>query len=441
MLTFLNEIHFFTLYFSEFVHTWEFYMFFVPIVLFVEFPLYFLVLMGMLKILTNNIFNPEFTPNYHPKVSCIVTCYNEGDSVIRTIKSLLHQIYYGIIEVIVVIDGADINIETLKAASNYKRKFSIPVDRILKILPKSSRGGHASSENLGVKMAEGDIVIILDGDCSCDNNMVEAVVQNFKNKNVAGVSGSIKVRNYKCNLLTRLQALEYIIGLHLSRIGLGNIGMLNNISGAFGIFRKDIIEAVGGWKNGTAEDLDLTMRLKAYEKRYKGFKLVHDHTAIVHTDVPETWKGYFKQRLRWEGDLYYVYFRRHLKSTLPKYMGWKNIFGIYWYNIFFCAAVPLITAGYMIFLLFEFNISFVVALLLITYFYYLIVTSFMFIIYILLACDRKKSDIKLALIIPIMPLYQFVGRLWTAFSLLAEIFLKTHKNSNMAPWWVIKKTL
>jgi len=416
-------------------------MFFVPIVLFIELPLYFLVVMGMLKILTKNTFSPEFTQNYHPKVSCIVTCYNEGDSVTRTIKSLLHQIYSGVLEVIIVIDGANVNFNTLEAVNSYEKKYLIPPKRILKIIPKTSRGGHASSENLGVKIASGDIVIILDGDCSCDNDMVESAVQNFRNIDVVGVSGSIRVRNYKKNLLTRLQAVEYIIGLHLSRIGLSNIGMLNNISGAFGIFRKNIVESVGGWKNGTAEDLDLIMRLKAYAKRYKGFKLIHDHTAIVHTDVPETWKGYFKQRLRWEGDLYYVYFRRHLKSTLPKYMGWKNIFGIYWYNIFFCAAVPLITAGYMFFLLFEFNISFVLMLLLITYFYYLIVTSFMFIIYILLACDRKKNDLKLAVIIPIMPLYQFVGRLWTAFSILAEIFLKTHKNSNMAPWWVIKKTL
>ena len=37
--------------------------------------------------------------------------------------------------------------------------------------------------------------------------------------------------------------------------------LVNNISGAFGVFRASFIRWVGGWDAGTAEDLDMTLRL------------------------------------------------------------------------------------------------------------------------------------------------------------------------------------
>ncbi len=440
MIEFLNEIYVFLISFFYNYEDIRVFLYFFPIVLLIEIPLYLLIIFAIFRVFWEDTFVRSAVYPFYPLVSCVVTCYNEGEAIARTIKSLTEQIYRGKIEILIVVDGAEINKKTLKVANEFSKLNKIPANRYLKIIPKKKRGGHASSENLGVKLAKGKYVIILDGDCSCDNDMVAAVMHHFSNKNIVGISGNIRVRNAKHNLITRLQAIEYILGLQLSRIGLGKIGMINNISGAFGVFRKDFVQKIGGWKNGSAEDLDLVMRIKAYSKRYPELKMIHEHQAVVHTDVPDTWKGLLKQRLRWEGDLYYVFFRRHKLTLLPRHLGWKVFFGVFWYNIFFCIIVPALTVLYTAYLFIFYSLGYVIFLFIITYLYYFIVSSVLYIFYLLLVSERKKYDLSFMYLLPVMPIYQFIGRVWTAVAIIFEIILKTHNDSSMAPWWVIRKT-
>lgn len=76
--------------------------------------------------------------------------------------------------------------------------------------------------------------------------------------------GALRVRNHNANLLTKMQSLEYMLSMQAGKTGMATWGVLNNISGAFGAFRKNLLKQVGGWDTHTAEDLDLTMRLKQY---------------------------------------------------------------------------------------------------------------------------------------------------------------------------------
>ena len=440
MTAVLNETYILLLTLFHGIEDLPIYLQFFPVILLIEIPLYLLVVVAMFRVFWENIFEKPCGLPFYPPVSCVVTCYNEGESIVGTLKSLVEQLYLGTVEILIIVDDAEVNTETLNAALNFQKTYKFPKQRILRVIPKKKRGGHASSENLGVKLARSEYVIILDGDCSCDNDVVAALVPNFVDESVVGISGNIRVRNAKKNLLTRLQAIEYILGLHLSRIGLGKIGMINNISGAFGTFRKDFIQKIGGWKNGSAEDLDLVMRIKAYSKRYPGLKMIHERQAVVHTDVPETVKGLLQQRLRWEGDLYYIFFRRHKKTLSPKHLGWKVFFGVFWYNIFFCVIVPVLVVMYTFYLFIFYSVGYVLFLFIITYLYYLIVSFILFTFFLLLASERKRYDFGFMYLLPIVPFYQFAGRIWTVFALIFEIVLKTHKDSSMAPWWVIRKT-
>ena len=436
----INETYIFFLSFLHNHANLRSYLYFFPIVLLIEIPLYLLMLIAIIRVFWEDTFTKPFQSPFYPTISCVVMCYNEGKSIVRTLKSLTEQLYKGHIEILLVVDGAEVSRDTLKAAVDFQKNCTLSYNRQLRIIPKMKRGGRASSENLGVKLAKGKYVIILDGDCSCDNDMVASLTHHFADKNIVGISGNIRVRNAKKNLVTRLQAIEYIIGLQLSRIGLAKIGMINNISGAFGAFQKNFIQKIGGWKNGTAEDLDLTMRIKAYSKRYPKLKMVHEHQAIVHTDAPDTWRGLFNQRLRWEGDLYYIFFRRHKRSLFPKYLGWKVFFGVFWYHIFFCMVVPTLAVVYMLYLFIYFSLGYVLFLFLITYLYYFVITSVLFVFYMLLVSERKKYDFTFMYLLPVMPVYQFIGRIWTVVAIIFEIVLQTHKDSSMAPWWVIRKT-
>src|SRR5439155_9236998 len=142
-------------------------------------------------------------------------------------------------------------------------------------------------------------------------------------------------RNARSSFVTRLQALEYALSIHLSRAGLDAFNLVNNISGAFGIFRRDFLRRIGGWDSGTAEDLDLTLRIKKYFARHPDLRIRFEPRAMGHTDVPETFRGFLKQRLRWDGDLSYLYLRKYRHHLRPGLMGLRNFLALVWTGLLF----------------------------------------------------------------------------------------------------------
>ena len=438
---FATKIYFFDILTQIFVKHEVFHA--VPIIFLIEIPLTLIIIVSVFRTFWRETFSVPMQVPYYPKVSLIITCYSEGEAAINTLKSCVNQLYKGFIEVLVMIDGATGNIETYNLAMNYYKNTKIPSNRQIKVIPKWVRGGLVSSRNLGLKFSKGELVMVLDGDCSCDNDMVANMVHSFYDDNVIASSGALRVRNLNKSLATKFQGIEYLMGIQLGRVGLANLGIVNNISGAFGCFKKETLLKFGGWRTGTAEDLDLTLRMKAYNSRYPNLKIRHEHRAIVHTDVPDTWKVLFIQRLRWDGDLYFIFFRRFWKVIKPQIMTWKVFTGLFWYNILYCVVSPSITfLSFLFFFLFFKNaLPHIAAVGLFLYLYYCITALILYTIYLVLVSERKKEDLKLLWLIPLYPFYQYTIRFVTVIAIIIEIFLQTHKNSGMAPWWVLKKGL
>ena len=62
--------------------------------------------------------------------------------------------------------------------------------------------------------------------------------------------------------LATLQVVEYFRAFLVGRVGWSRIGALLIISGAFGLFRRSLVEAVGGYATDTVgEDMELVVRL------------------------------------------------------------------------------------------------------------------------------------------------------------------------------------
>src|SRR5690606_14177170 len=152
-------------------------------------------------------------------------------------------------------------------------------------IAKWQRGGRVSSLNAGLSLAKGEIIMALDGDTSFDNTMVSAMVAHFADPEVPAVAGSLRVRNAKASMTTAMQAIEYLLSIHMSKIGLAEWNVVNNISGAFGAFRRSFLNHIGGWDTHTAEDLDITLRIKNYARRRK-IRIPFEPNAIGHTDAP-----------------------------------------------------------------------------------------------------------------------------------------------------------
>jgi cellulose synthase/poly-beta-1,6-N-acetylglucosamine synthase-like glycosyltransferase len=413
---------------------------FIPFVVFLELPVHVFILAGILRYWLRTRARATVRRPYFPVVSCIITCYSEGRDVQKTLRSLAEQLYPGHIQMIPVIDGALQNRETHRAAEAFGPELKGVPNRTLTVLPKLQRGGRVSSLNAGLRLAKGPIVMALDGDTSFDNDMVANAVRHFADANVVGVAGNLRVRNARKSLATRLQAIEYMLSIHASKVGLSEFNVVNNISGAFGVFRKEFIERIGGWDSGTAEDLDITLRMKKYFGRHPGLRIVFEPYAIGHTDAPETFRGFFKQRLRWDGDLYYLYIRKYRYALSPGLLGWRNFLILVWTGLLFQQVLPFAIIAYSAWVLLAYSLPFFLALQAFVYCFYLALTLSLFIPYVALLSERPRQDLALSPYVALFPLLAFATRIWCGVSTLNEMITRQHLDSSMAPWWVLRKT-
>ncbi len=414
---------------------------FFPFVVILELP-YCAITIGYCIKGWLNINEPSLSKaSFHPLVTIIITAYNEGkEDILRSVISVYEQLYPGPIETLIIVDNALVNHQTTYYARQIAEHYSNFPHRSVRVIEKKTRGGHANSMNLGLQLAKGLVLVSLDADTSIDNQTIAKAVQHFANSNTIAVSGAVRVRNIKDSIVTRLQAIEYMIGIQLGRFGLTELQVTNNISGAFGIFRVSFLKQIGGWLNGTAEDLDLTLRIHAYSRRYPHLKIVHEPQAIAWTSAPKTIKSLLKQRLRWDGDLYYIYVKRHWQKFHPKFIGKTKMLFFIWYGLYYQLALPFIVATYTVILFLNFNIGAILGIYALIYVYYLFNSLLQYALFLLLVSERPKHDIRMLGWLFISPFYQQIMRFMAVFFIINEIAFNGHKDTTMTPWWIIHKS-
>jgi biofilm PGA synthesis N-glycosyltransferase PgaC len=397
-----------------------------------------LVTAGVIRHFVRERFATPANTLYRPRVSCIIPCYREGDLVSQTLRSLCEQTYAGEIELVPVIDGATINSETLQAVRDFRIDPAVYPRRVLRPIAKWQRGGRVSTLNAGLNMCTGDVVLALDGDTSFDVGMVGKIVRHFEDPAVPAVAGSLRVRNASHSLITRLQAFEYLLSIQFAKTGLSEWNLINNVSGAFGAFRRSFLQHIGGWDTHTAEDLDATLRIKSYFRRHR-FRIPFEPQAVGHTDAPPTFRDFFSQRLRWDGDLFFMYVRKHRHSLSPRLLGWPNFISVMVNGLFFQLVTPFLIVIYTLFCLttLPFRLFLLVTTLIYLLYFSITLTSYLF--FLLMVSDRPKEDLKLAVVLPIFPFFTFAQRCWGVVCTLNEVLRRGHEESTMAPWWVLKR--
>ncbi|MGL5949771.1 MAG: glycosyltransferase family 2 protein [Aeromonas sp.] len=411
----------------------------LPVLLLLEVPLMALVVTGVLRWFERYSQRGRRLPQRFPKVSCIITCYSEGEAIKSTIFTLKEQLYRGPMEIIAVIDGAKANAHTYQAALSCVDAFADSPKRRLVLLPKWQRGGRVSTLNAGLAAATGEIVINADGDTSFDNTMVDEIVACFDDPNVPAAGGALRVRNWQDGVLGRLQAIEYMISMQFGKTGLSEWNLINNISGAFGAFRRDFLRQIGGWDTHTAEDLDLTLRIKHYFKRHPHLRIAFAPHAIGHTDAPSDVITLANQRLRWDGDLLFLYLRKHKYSLTPRILGWKTFLFTLIFGVGQNVLLPLLVTVYTLWLVVSYPAPFVAAVFISLYLIYLALTAGSFVLFLCMVSEQPRTDIHRLPWLLAYPLYTWLMRLWCAVALLNELFRRGHEESSMAPWWVLKR--
>lgn len=240
-----------------------------------------------------------------PLVSILVPGKNEGKHIFKLANSLREQTYTHF-EFIVIDDGSDD--DTPRICRSLQKNGLIDL-----FLRNEVRGGKASAANLGYRFSKGKIIVHLDADCSYDNDAIENIIIPFYlNENVGAVGGNILVRNYRDSLCATLQAIEYADTISVGRITSSSLGIYRLVSGAFGAFRREALDRVGGWDIGPGLDGDITVKL-----RKLGYNILFAPEAICQTSVPDTFRKLVKQRLRWDKSIIRFRVRKHRDVFFP----------------------------------------------------------------------------------------------------------------------------
>ncbi len=220
----------------------------------------------------------------YPFVSIVVPAFNEAKTIGGCIKSLLAS-NYDRFEIILVDDGSKDG--TLEEMRKFEGHHNV------KIISQTN-GGKASALNHGYDLTKGDIIIFADADGIFEVDTIRRLVEAFIDDKVACCCGNDAPIGLHF-AMTKLQNLQAHVGTGYVRRALSCLNCLPIVSGNIGAFRRSVLDEIGLFKVGfIGEDLELTWRIHK-----AGYKVAFEPKALVRAEAPHTWKGLWKQRVRW----------------------------------------------------------------------------------------------------------------------------------------------
>ena len=277
---------------------------------------------------------PQSYSEFEYPISLLVPAYNEEVSIVTSIKSML-QLKYSAIEIVVINDGSkDGTLDAMNAAFTLQKFSKTKPDLIqtqtvrglyqsaqypnLYVIDKKN-GGKADSLNAGINFSNSPLFCAVDADSILERTALQRLVKPFmRNPQMVVSGGTIRVANgcqvsqgnlthigLSTNPLALLQVVEYLRAFLFGRLGWSRLNAILIVSGAFGLFKKEKIIEVGGYKTNTiGEDMELIVRLhRILRSRGEECPVEFVADSVCWTEVPEDIKTLRNQRIRWQRGL------------------------------------------------------------------------------------------------------------------------------------------
>ena len=309
----------------------------------------------------------EFTDYFKlricPPISVIAPAYNEELTIIESVRSLL-ALHYPEYELIVVNDGSKDNtlqklidnFELLESFSAIRLQLPHqPIQRVFRsrqyrnlLVVDKANGGKADALNTGINCSRYNHFASIDADSILDKDSLLRTIRPFMEKpdKMMAVGGIVRIANgctikngevlkveLPSNIYAKFQIVEYFRAFLAGRVGFSVINGLLIISGAFGVFRKDIAIAAGGYDSKTVgEDMDLVVKIHKH-CRYNSIPYLIEFTPdpVCWTEAPESAKILSRQRSRWQRGTIEVLIKHIDMLFNPKY----GIIGMFSFPFFF----------------------------------------------------------------------------------------------------------
>lgn len=269
-----------------------------------------------------------------PPISVLVPAYNEATTISTTVESLM-QLTYPEYEVVVINDGSrDTTLQVLIERFGllpYPEAYrvQIPTQEVrgiyrstrfprLRVIDKAN-GGKADSLNAGINTSRYPLFCGVDADSILQRDSLEKVVQPFlRSPDMVATGGTIRAANgcdvrdgdlhqvdLPRNPWALMQVMEYLRAFLFGRLGWSSVNAMLIISGAFGVFRKQTVIDVGGYRTHTiGEDMELVVRIHhQLREQGKPYRIEFVPDPVCWTEVPEDRQTLRNQRIRWQRGL------------------------------------------------------------------------------------------------------------------------------------------
>jgi cellulose synthase/poly-beta-1,6-N-acetylglucosamine synthase-like glycosyltransferase len=266
-------------------------------------------------------------------VSVVLAAFNEESAICATVRSLL-RLDYPELEVIVVDDGS-----TDETLARLVREFELAPYEVfprrivetaavravyrsavypnLRVVEKEN-GGKADALNAGLNYARYRYV------CGVDADTVFAPDALLKGMRLAmtdpgrviGVTSHLTIaldpertmaeppgrRRVDRRPFVAYQHLDYLRAFFNNRLAWSRYGFMLCAVGAFQLWRRDVLEEVGGYARGfTCEDIELTFRVhEHYRREGRDYAILCLPDNVGTTEGPDTVRKLVSQRERWQ---------------------------------------------------------------------------------------------------------------------------------------------
>ena len=243
-------------------------------------------------------YRPSKDHGIEPHVAIVMPGFNEEEAIATSLRSLL-ELHYPAdkLEIVAVNDGSTDN--TLAEMA----KVAATANGRVRVIDFPKNRGKRAAMAAGIRSTEADIVAFVDSDSVLDPEAMRIIVQGFHDPKVGSICGHADVLNVRESYMTKMQAVRYFVAFLVNKGAESVFNTVTCCSGCFSAYRREAITgSLDWWENQKflgrestfGDDRSLTNCV------LRNWKVKYESRAISHTIVPNNFKVFLRQQLRWK---------------------------------------------------------------------------------------------------------------------------------------------
>ena len=235
-----------------------------------------------------------------PHCTVIVPAFNEGSFVYKTLESILASDYpMEKLQVIAIDDGSSDD------TWEWIQKAQAQWGNLVTAHKQARNMGKRHALYRGFKEGRGSVFVTIDSDSIVQPGTIRSLVSPFVTDPKCGaVAGNVRILNNRNTMIPKMLNVSFAFSFGLIRAAQSRLDTVICTPGALSAYRRDAVmhcleewieQTFLGVKTDIGEDRAMTnMILK------QGYNTKFQRTALVFTNVPETYRNLRRMFTRWE---------------------------------------------------------------------------------------------------------------------------------------------